>query len=220
MSRNKPLALLITALVGLGAACSDASGTTSDTTAVAAAVDSSAATVDSSDSETAQAEAATTGQTADTTAAVTDSTAVAASANTPPRGGPGGGVSVDSVSSVDDLISLVQSAYGDAGLGLHRGHQPVESTLIDVLGISHDEMHVRMESQGQNLAAIATDLDVDPQTLIDALVATSSPAIDNLLAAGTITQADADGYLAALEEAFTYRVTWNGTDATPTFAGL
>ena len=70
---------------------------------------------------------------------------------------------------------------------MHRGHQDVESTLIEVLGISHDEMHVRMETQGQNLAAVATDLGIDPQTLIDALVETRSPAIDTLLESGTIT---------------------------------
>jgi hypothetical protein len=81
-------------------------------------------------------------------------------------------------------------------------------------------MHVRMETQGQNLAAIASDLGIDPQTLIDALVDSWSPAIDGLLEAGTITEDEADAYRAALEEAFTYRVTWNGTDATPTFTGI
>lgn len=125
-----------------------------------------------------------------------------------------------SVGAVDQLVSLVQEAYGDPSLGLHRGHQPVESVLIDVLGISHEEMHVRMESQGQNLAAIATDLGIDPQTLIDALVESWAPAIDDLREAGTITQAQADAYRQALEDAFTFRVTWNGTDATPAFTGI
>ena len=124
------------------------------------------------------------------------------------------------MSTVDDLVGMIQEAYGDPGLGLHRGHQPVESTLIEVLGISHDEMHVRMETMGQNLAAVATDLGIDPQVLIDALVDSWSPAIDSLLADGTITSDETDAYRAALEEAFTFRVTWNGEDTTPTFTGI
>ena len=133
-------------------------------------------------------------------------------------GGPGG-VDVSSVSTEDGLIGLVQEAYGDASLGLHRGHQPVEDVLTEVLTISHEELHTRMDA-GQNLAAVATDLGIDPQTLIDALVGSWSPAIDKVLAAGQITQAEAEQYRAALEEAFTFRVTWNGQDATPTFSGL
>ena len=135
-------------------------------------------------------------------------------------GGPGGGVDASSVSTEEQLIALIQEAYGDAGLGLHRGHQPVEDVLDEVLKISHEELHERMEQQGQNLAAVATDIGVDPQTLIDALVASWSPAIDNLLQAGTITQDEADAYHDALQEAFTFRVTWDGQEATPTFSGL
>jgi len=135
-------------------------------------------------------------------------------------GGPGAGVDVSSVTTEEQLVALVQSAYGDAGLGLHRGHQPVEDVLDEVLTISHDELHVRMEEQGQNLAAVAEDLGIDPQTLVDALVESWSPAIDSVLATGEITQDEAEQYRAALEEAFTFRVTWDGEAATPTFTGL
>lgn len=148
------------------------------------------------------------------TAAAT--TPQASTAEAPSGGGPGDGMSAASVSTEAELVELIQEAYGDASLGLHRGHQDVESTLIDVLGISHDEMHVRMEAQGQNLAAVATDLGIDPQTLIDALVDTRSPAIDTLLESGTITQEQADAYLDELEQAYTFRVTWDGQEATPT----
>ena len=134
--------------------------------------------------------------------------------------GPGGGVEVSAVTTEEQLISLIQEAYGDAGLGLHRGHEPVQDVLDEVLTISHDELHVRMEQQGQNLAAVATDVGVDPQTLINALVDAWSPAIDNLLQAGTITQQEADAYHEALVQAFTFRVTWDGQQATPTFSGL
>ena len=141
------------------------------------------------------------------------------SADGAPQGGGPGGVDVGSVSTEEQLIALVQQAYGDAGLGLHRGHQPVEGVLTEVLTISHDELHTRMDA-GQNLAAVATDVGIDPQVLIDKLVESWSPAIDRVLATGAITADEAQQYRAALREAFTFRVTWNGTDPTPAFSGL
>ena len=144
-------------------------------------------------------------------------TAVAASKGRGPGGGGPGGVDVTSVSTEEELIALVQEAYGDGALDLHRGHQPVQDVLDEVLGISHDELHVRMDA-GQNLAAVATDLGIDPQTLVDALTASWSPAIDTLLAAGTITGEEAERYREDLAEAFTYRVNWDGEQATPTYS--
>jgi hypothetical protein len=135
------------------------------------------------------------------------------------RGGGPGGVDVSSVTTEEQLVELVQEAYGDAGLDLHRGHQPVQDVLDEVLAISHDELHVRMDA-GQNLAAVAEDIGVDPQDLVDTLVGAWSPAIDAVLASGEITEDEAEQYRAALEEAFTFRVNWDGEEATPTFSGL
>jgi len=157
--------------------------------------------------------------TSTSTSTSTSDTTASGTANGGPQGGGAGGVDVSSVSTEEELIALVQEAYGDGSLGLHRGHQPVEEVLNEVLTISHEELHTRMDS-GQNLAAVATDLGIDPQTLIDALVDAWSPAIDKVLAAGEITDAEAEQYRQALRDAFTFRVTWNGEDATPTFAGL
>ena len=79
----------------------------------------------------------------------------------------------------------------------------------------------RTESvQGRDRPAVATDLGVDPQTLVDALVEYWSPAIDNALAAGAITQEEAAEYRTALQEAFTFRVNWDGEQQTPTFSGV
>lgn len=135
------------------------------------------------------------------------------------QGGPGGSVDVSSVTTEEELVTLVQDAYGDPSLDLHRGHQPVEDVLDEVLGITHEELHVRMEA-GQGLAEVAEDLGVDPQELIDGMVAKYGVAIDTLLADGTITQEEADQYLADLETAFEFRVTWDGEEATPTYSGL
>ncbi|MGY1839567.1 MULTISPECIES: hypothetical protein [unclassified Modestobacter] len=135
------------------------------------------------------------------------------------QGGPGGSVDVSSVTTEEQLVELIQDAYGDPGLDLHRGHQPVQDVLDEVLGISHDELHVRMEA-GQGLAEVAEDLGIDPQELIDGMVAKYGVAIDTLLADGTITEEQADQYLADLETAFEFRVTWDGEAATPTYSGL
>jgi hypothetical protein len=193
--RNSIAAALLTAVVPIAAACgttAEASDTTSSSsTSSSTSIDGSAGT------DTGTQPAPDGGQ----------------------GGGPGMSVDPSSVTTEDQLIALIQDAYGDASLGLHRGHQPVEDVLTEVLTISHDELHVRMDA-GQNLAAVAEDIGVDPQTLIDALVESWSPAIDSLLANGTITQDEGDQYRAALEDAFTFRVNWDGQEATPTFSGI
>lgn len=195
--RKAVAALSLLVLIPTTAACAADATTSLETT-----------TSTSQSSETTESSTTESGDTSSDSAAAGD------------MGGPGGAVDPSSVTTEDELIALIQEAYGDASLGLHRGHQPVEDVLTEVLTISHDELHVRMEEQGQNLAAVAEDLGIDPQTLIDALVESWSPAIDNLLDNGTITQDQADAYLAALEEAFTFRVTWDGQEATPTFTGI
>ncbi|RBY80055.1 hypothetical protein DQ239_02900 [Blastococcus sp. TF02-09] len=191
--RRTIAAALLTAVVPIAAAC----GTATDASTASSDTSSSVSSTD------------------------TGTTTEASAPEGAPSGGTGGPGSVDvsSVTTEEQLVELIQEAYGDGGLGLHRGHQPVEDVLDEVLTISHDELHVRMDA-GQNLAAVAEDLGIDPQTLIDALVAKYSPAIDSLLAAGTITEDEADQYRAALEDAFSFRVNWDGEEATPTFSGL
>lgn len=178
------------------------------------------ATDDAATSSSSTSSSSTTSATTTSGSTTEDTAAAAQEAAGGMEGGPGGSVDPSSVSTEEELVALIQEAYGDGGLGLHRGHQPVEDVLDEVLTISHDELHVRMEEQGQNLAAVAEDLGIDPQTLVDALVESWSPAIDNLLEAGTITQEEADAYTEALEEAFTFRVTWDGEKETPAFSGI
>ena len=192
------LAAAVFPLAACGAATADDASTDTSTAASAPASASASSSTDS-----------TTGSSGSSTAPTGGLTA----------GGPGG-VDVSSVSTEAELIALIQDAYGDAGLDLHRGHQPVQDVLDEVLTISHDELHVRMEEQGQNLAAVAEDIGVDPQTLIDALVESRTSAIDAVLGTGEITEDEADQYRQALEDAFTFRVTWDGEAATPSSSGL
>ena len=95
----------------------------------------------------------------------------------------------------------------------------MQDVLDEVLGITHDELHVRMDA-GQNLAAVATDLGIDPQTLVEAMVDSWSEAIDNVVASGEITEEEAAQYEDALEESFSFRVNWDGEEEMPTFSGL
>ncbi|SHH07612.1 hypothetical protein [Geodermatophilus nigrescens] len=158
--------------------------------------------------------------TTSTSSSVSTDTGTSTTGTGLPGGGGGpGGIDVSSVDTEAELVELVQEAYGDAGLDLHRGHQPVQDVLDEVLTISHDELHVRMDA-GQNLAAVAEDLGIDPQELVDALTGSWGTAIDAVLASGEITEDEAERYRAALEEAFSFRVTWDGEEATPTFSGL
>lgn len=156
----------------------------------------------------------------------TDSSDSSADADGPPAGGgpggagPGGEVDVSSVDTEEELVALVQDAYGDGNLDLHRGHQPVQDVLDEVLGISHEELHVYMEEQDMNLAAVCEELGIDPDTLIQAMVDAWSPAIDNAVEAGAITEEEADAYLDALIDAFTFRVTWDGVEEMPTITAL
>lgn len=186
-------------------------GLLSLTMAFAACGTSTTASTGSSTSTASSASAETVASTT-TTASATQSTGAG-------QGGPGNSVDVSSVSTVDELNALIQEAYGEASLGLHRGHQPVESTLNEVLGISHEELHARMDS-GQNLATIANDVGVGEDKLIAALVDAWEPAIDTLKENGTITADQAEEYRAALKEAFTFKITWDGKAATPTFSGV
>ena len=51
-------------------------------------------------------------------------------------------------------------------------------------------------------------------------VAQIREALAGLVTDGTITQEQADEYLADLESAFEFRVTWDGEEATPSYTGL
>lgn len=155
-----------------------------------------------------------------TTATSSTTTTAPVTSGQRPAGGRGGGAAATSASTQADLDALVQDAYGDGALDLHRGHQPVQDVLDEILVISHEELHVYMEEQELNLAAVATELGIDPQTLIDALVASRMPAVESLLSDGTITADQAAAYEAALGEAFTFRVTWDGSEEMPVFTGV
>jgi len=69
----------------------------------------------------------------ESTTAATSTTSTSETFDSAPPGRGPGGVDVESVSAEDELIAMVQEAYGDANLDLHGGHQPVPA-LDNVLG--------------------------------------------------------------------------------------
>lgn len=118
------------------------------------------------------------------------------------------------ISTEAELVTLIgRDGCGDGALDLHRGHQPIQTVLDEVLGISHDDLHERMTERRQSLGAVATDLGVGAQRLTSALIDYFGAAIDTLLAAGTISTEKAAQYRSDLQQAIEFRVNWDGKQA-------
>ncbi|RVU84832.1 hypothetical protein EOL70_11350 [Leucothrix sargassi] len=114
---------------------------------------------------------------------------------------------VDDKSDLEDLLTL---AWGEASLGLHRGHREVRAVLETFLGISHDEMHVLMEDHKLNLAKTCEYLGFEPEKLIESLAASFNPFIQQGVDGGVITAAEAESWKKQVRAEFSRRVYWEG----------
>jgi hypothetical protein len=95
---------------------------------------------------------------------------------------------------------------GDHGRGPGRfGGRLSLTTAAETIGIPADELRAALED-GQTLAEVATANGVEPQAVIDALVADVTTRLDEAVADGRIDQADADARLAELTERITTAV--------------
>ncbi|MEM7345615.1 MAG: hypothetical protein AAF485_15340 [Chloroflexota bacterium] len=121
-------------------------------------------------------------------------------------GGPFDGV-VDTESDLDDLV---ETAWGNGSLGLHRGHAPIEGVLEAYLGISHDEMHVFMEDEGMNLAQVCEHFGFDPENLVETLTASFVPFIEEGVDNGVISSDDVEIWTDRVRTEFSNRVYWEG----------
>lgn len=126
------------------------------------------------------------------------------------RGTGGGGPFDGTVDTAADLDDLVETAWGVARLGLHRGHAPIEGVLEAHLGISHDEMHVLMEDGGMNLAAICENFGFDPENLVETLTASFVPFIEEGVENGIISADEVEAWTEKVRTEFSNRVYWNG----------
>ena len=86
---------------------------------------------------------------------------------------------------------------GKGGAGLEVAAQS--------LGMSADELHTALKG-GQTLAQVAADKGVNVQVVVDALVASATNHINEEVASGELTQAEADEKLANVTERVTERV--------------
>lgn len=126
------------------------------------------------------------------------------------RGG-GGGAPFDGVVNTEsDLNDLLETAWGDGSLGLHRGHAPIQNVLESYLGISHDEMHVLMEDEDMNLAAVCEHFGFDPENLVDTLTASFVPFIEGGVENGVISSDEVEAWTERIRTEFSNRVYWEG----------
>lgn len=114
------------------------------------------------------------------------------------------------VNTASDLDALVETAWGEGRLGLHRGHAPIESVLVAFLGISHDQMHVYMEEQGMNLAAVSEELGLNPDDLVETLTYSFMPFVQQGVDNGVISAEEADTWNEQIRVQFNNRVYWDG----------
>jgi hypothetical protein len=100
----------------------------------------------------------------------------------------------------DAVASALEAAkperHGPGGPGGHGfGHGVGLDSAASAIGITEDELRTALQS-GQSLAEIAQSHGVDPQKVTDALVADAKAHLDQAVASGKITQAEADQMLA------------------------
>ncbi|UZR96873.1 hypothetical protein [Chondrinema litorale] len=125
--------------------------------------------------------------------------------------GTGGGAAFDGkVNTTSDLDDLVDTAWGEGSLGLHRGHAPIENVLIAFLGISHNNMHTFMENYGYNLAMVCENYDFDPENLIESLTNSFVPFIEEGVENGVISSDEVEYWTEQVREEFSNRVYWEG----------
>ncbi len=114
------------------------------------------------------------------------------------------------VDSKAELERLVEVAWGNGALGLHRGHADIERVLEAYLGITHREMHIFMEDEGMNLAAICEIFGFDPENLIDTLTASFAPFVEEGVDNGAIPASEAGVWIERIRAEFHKRVHFEG----------
>jgi hypothetical protein len=98
------------------------------------------------------------------------------------------------------------------GLGAPGFHEELE----DLLGIGLDELRSEL-AEGKSLADIASELGIDPQQVIDDLMATVEERLDQAVENGRVSQERVDELLAQLEERITDMVNGEGFGRGPGF---
>lgn len=104
------------------------------------------------------------------------------------------------------IAALVADMPAPGDHGDHGGKGgPGLDVAAQALGMSAEELHTALDG-GQTLAQVAADKGVNVQVVVDALVASATTHINQEVADGEITQAEADQKLADLTQRVTDRV--------------
>lgn len=109
-------------------------------------------------------------------------------------------------SQADAVIAALTKAMPAGGQVRVFGKQLVDLDLVaQKIGVTPEALRQALES-GQSIAAVATSKGVDPQVVIDAMVAQAQTDLSNQVSAGKLTQADADNALVKLKDGITKMV--------------
>jgi hypothetical protein len=122
-----------------------------------------------------------------------------------------GAGAVFAASPTPSVTPAASSGTGQVTGGNPFGHAETvsdASVVAKAIGISEADLNTALSS-GQTVAAIAKAHNVDPQTVINALVTDGLNELAAQVKAGTITQAQADAQKAAVTQRATDQV--NGT---------
>jgi polyhydroxyalkanoate synthesis regulator phasin len=112
----------------------------------------------------------------------------------------------------DKVTEALKDAMPQGGRGGGMGHGgPGLDAAATALGITADELRTEVEG-GKTIAQVASDKGVDVQSVIDAMVAQAKTHLDEEVASGEHTQAEADQKLADLTQRITDSVN-NGMPA-------
>jgi hypothetical protein len=113
-----------------------------------------------------------------------------------------GPATAQSSSSDSSSSSAPAPPAGDPGFrdGRHGPHpHPNLDLAASTIGVTADDLRSALES-GQSVADVATAHNVDPQTVIDALVADAQSKLDERVTNGDLTQEQADAIKADLPQ--------------------
>jgi len=115
-----------------------------------------------------------------------------------------------------------QQQVGNGGQGFSGprmgGGGPHLDIVAQTIGISQSDLFTALQS-GQSMAAVAQAHNVDPQKVIDALVAQERSELTSAVSSGRLTQAQVDQIEAGLTQRITARVNGTGFDGPPPGGG-
>ena len=116
--------------------------------------------------------------------------------------------------AVESALEEAKAERGPRGPHMRVARHLAMDAVAEALGMTNTELRAAL-AEDKTIAEVAAERNVPVQTVIDALVAEHKTHVDEHVAAGDITQAQADERLAA----FTERVTAFVNGEAPAFGG-